>query len=127
MSREIKFRVWDFASQSMKSSKRWAVGFDGTVWPSDGKGGYQAWEKDKGFALMQFTGLRDKNGVEIYEGDIVKHRFEDYEDFTKYVVEWKPNECQFRGEEIGGGRHNLSIYSSMEVCGNIYENKDLLV
>jgi len=54
--REIKFRAWD--KDLHKMYNKW------TVIPDD----------DRSHILMQYTGLKDKNGKEIYEGDIVKHK-----------------------------------------------------
>ena len=53
--REIKFRAWD--KDLLKMYSKW------TVIPDD----------DRSHILMQYTGLKDKNGVEIYEGDILKN------------------------------------------------------
>lgn len=64
--------------------------------------------------IMQFTGLKDKNGVEIYEGDIVHIQ---YNHFGNKAVAW---------EQIG--RWNISAYnlSKCKVIGNIYQNAELL-
>lgn len=67
---------------------------------------------------LQYTGLKDKNDVEIYEGDIVKGNYLR----GIGVVEWNKYFCKF---DISH-RMNISPSDEFEVIGNIYENKDLL-
>ncbi len=114
-NRIIKFRVWDKdngISESFGLFERPA----------------QAFRKD--IELMQFTGLLDKNGKEIYEGDILK-----WNSFIPDSVEGR-NEKRFRNRVVNWGRGEwildddtnwcLGIYSNIEILGNIYENKELL-
>ena len=116
--REIKFRAWDASEKEMVS---WAhVIYDPDYWL---QGLLMQEDVDEDDVLMQYTGLKDKNGVEIYEGDIMRIKL-DHEncvvelDRDCWVGRW--NESQFTtplGTLIAGG--NL-------VIGNIYENKDLI-
>ena len=70
------------------------------------------------WALMQYTGLKDKNGKEIYEGDILKHKYGGTQ-FAAVTF----HDCSFY---TGGVLLQSNHSSVIEVIGNIYENPELL-
>lgn len=86
--------------------------------------------------VMQYTGLKDKNGKEIYEGDIVEFDNQDPTTFTDYrergTVVWDKEFAKFSIQYKDGFRGGDVTYSPIykrnkEVIGNIYENPELLV
>ena len=78
--------------------------------------------------LMQSTGLHDKNGVEIFQGDVVKIVY-DGEPFIGVVV-YDLGEADFKAtnnrEDYGNNFQYLTVGESIEVIGNVWENEDLL-
>lgn len=135
MTRDIKFRCWDKVNKQMfipiflmvdeKSGNHEAADLDfekNRKYDIDGylDGGLYT-DNNEHWILMQFTGLKDKSGKEIYEGDIVKHRNGVHK--VEYVEEF----CSF---QMGLSDHVLDQevgdYSEVEIIGNIYENPELL-
>lgn len=122
--REIKFKAWNIAK------KRWEGVYDlvngDTSYFGDCVAGNT--HKDE-FHLMQFTGLRDKNGVEIYEGDIVKiieiNGNGEFEPERIEEVEYNEYDATF---QVGTWSLNANKYIDEwgEVIGNVWENKELL-
>lgn len=81
--------------------------------------------RDKNIILMQSTGLLDKNGQEIFEGDIIKMAKDVYSDPTYYEV------IRHRGGayRLESNQHGCELWlrhTNCEVIGNIYENPELL-
>jgi uncharacterized phage protein (TIGR01671 family) len=125
--REIKFRVWDkkYNSYSEEPYYRLLLSKNGQVYNSEN----DEWHKIDGrYVIQQFTGLTDKNGKEIYEGDIVES--EKWVSIGKYercigIIEYQY--CSFTIDcikEWSGS--NAVLNGNATVIGNIYENPNLL-
>jgi hypothetical protein len=100
--REFKFRVWDEKRKDMK--------------PCAFFGGHLP-----GYIIMQWTGLKDKNGKEIYEGDIGIEPMP-VNIIWQNIVTWLSDEAAFH---IAPGNCEFTD-DDIEVIGNIYENPDLI-
>jgi len=123
--REIKFRAWDKTHNQMLYRTIWDRNWYATSY-NDENGCHCVrgiTPDDKVYMeLMQYTGLKDKNGKEIYEGDIIK-----FEDGITGSVEMQFFSWVIQVKE---GKHTLwdMFFDDvkLEVIGNIYENKELL-
>ena len=127
--REIKFRAWlkedkkmvnvetmDFTDKSMQYLKRSEI-INAYILRR---------ESDDDVELMQYTGVKDKNGKEIYEGDILFFRDEN----MKYIVVQQDAAFIIKSIEIRKYSEKMCWLDDTEICceivGNIYENKKLL-
>jgi uncharacterized phage protein (TIGR01671 family) len=128
--REIKFRAW-VTDEKVKGvmvnvtdicfMQEYEDGADETTYVAASEGWYGDNRRIRfslsNAALMQFTGLKDKKGKEIYEGDIVQSPYDSKGNKIK-AVEWRDsyNQCGW----------NLRKDTGVEIIGNIYENPELV-
>lgn len=124
--RDIKFRCWDTENKEMLDVQEldYADSYNGQ--PMIRTTMYNDYFDTEEMILMQYTGLKDKNGKEIYEGDIV---LIDKENQIKGQVKYSEQYASFiivDTNSIADEAENLSCYSEIEVIGNIYENQGLL-
>jgi len=117
--REIKFRAWDGRKMNLDVSivRGDAIkkGYHGAAFTSAARAG----------TVMQYTGLKDKNGVEIYNGDIVCAKLSDGTiDQTAVVVQ--ESACEWSWGEYGTIHLALIYHKDTEVIGNIHQNPELL-
>ena len=156
MSRKIKFRVWDKKYQDWIDTSKIAIAADGDVVAYRGMGILSCgWVEESGsckhnFVFQQFTGYLDQNGIEIYEGDIIKFRYwvgdfawQEMDD-KEALRQKKMLDKEYTGTvapasigninlEIVVGKHDethmifpLAYAASSRVIGNIFENPELL-
>jgi len=126
--KETKFRVWDKAKKEMFYSYDNYLKVEGklwSLWRLDEKNKLRLLTNSVNGELMQFTGLKDKNGKEIYEGDIVICIHGTYE-----IVFTNGSFClsNSKSPTIGFLESPIGNYSgeNFKVIGNIYENPELL-
>lgn len=123
-----KFRAWLKEEKRMTDVHEMTF-IDGEVYLIEDVTGFYAYEE---FKLMQSTGLKDKNGVEIYEGDIVRFSDCDGDVYVTPVVWDKNYACfgvSFSGKYPTSFDYLEEFYTDpkdIEVVGNIYENPELL-
>ena len=120
MQREIKFRAWDKFHKTMCNHE------DINIWDR-----FMKDDMNNQYApLMQYTGLKDKNGKEIYEGDIIEYcgsqLLESYKAVIKYkddrfVAVWTDDSKLFRKDIFF-----WTTERKIQIIGNIHENPELL-
>lgn len=122
--REIKFRFWDNLKKSWRfwiwENLKTMMCFDAVSYEM---------EDSKRFEINQYTGLKDKNWVEIYENDIVDWKQSEPSNYEIQFIEWWF--CLTRPELEWYTTDISSVYPSywcqIEVIWNIYENPELLI
>ena len=139
MNREIKFRGWNSNLKKFVSCDEWFLDFKGNLFFYDLRdcGRLEPISKDL-YIIQQFTGLKDKNGHEIFEGDIIEGRTFHYDDKIDDLVfseiekghVWYINgiwNVSFNHlySESSCSLEKFDLYSAT-VIGNVLENPELL-
>ncbi len=116
-NRPIKFRTW------VKDDKKLVHWHEHPEWITDAIPFDSGDEWTENCELMQFTGLVDKNGKEIYEGDIISHPYGTASVvFGRYLGN---GGLAHSGFYLDFGSKNIGLDGSIEVIGNIFENPEL--
>lgn len=133
MKREIKFRVWDEVNKEFIPNNFYEICLQSgshsfgrmlNVWKNYQQGEYFYEPNQK---LNQFTGLKDKNGKEIYEGDIIQYRQHYFNICPEKQMSYplKTKMVKWRADRWNVFETNAGE-SEIEIIGNIFENPELL-
>lgn len=121
--RELEFRAWWKDTKRFLDCDEWYMTCSGAKYLHYAAMPY----KDDNFIIEQSTGLKDKNGEMIYEGDIV---LDCYDGDDAFIVEWDKDTASFI---LTDTEHILNVSfdnfypdKDLEIIGNIHENKELL-
>lgn len=126
--REIEFKAWLKHRRTKIMCKVTIINFNlKKVCLLDTERGVElGWYDLDDIQLIEYTGLKNKNGVKIFDGDIVENIYSN----SKYELFWDEENCCFRMRNIDDDYDylvlNIREAGMIEVIGNIYENKELL-
>lgn len=131
MEMRYQFRVWNLMSKKMMG---WGEIFDLPAWEI-----FPGTPEQRAFNVMQYTGLKDKDGTDIYEGDIFEENYFDIEFDEQVIKRYEVifNNGAFMAKPIGIKSSKFPLYlvfmfankdrsNDMKVLGNIYETPELL-
>lgn len=129
--REIKFKIWDKTRNKMLTSNcgKFLLTQEGkAMFHMDGDNPLEPIIDQIEYEVLQYTGLKDKNGKEIYEGDIVEVIFSGK--LRIFQVVFDLSELDFKAtngkEHYGNNFEYLTCCDEVRIIGNIYENPELL-
>lgn len=134
MSREIKFRLWSkickIFIETNNPNLEFVINNNGYLYSIENFYGEIYVLPQMDIEVLQFTGLQDINGKEIYEGDILKYNFP-YDGRLKHIspVTYLETQASFGLKDIYGNEiplYRITANNYFEVVGNIYENPELL-
>lgn len=120
-----KFRAWDGSSLSRMYSPLEVMVSDSDIWIFDEDSEGNEWIVNNDLSLMQSTGLTDKNGEEIFEGDVVKMAKNVYSEPTYYEVV-RHRGGAYRLESKQYGCELWLRHTDCEIAGNKFETPELL-
>ncbi len=128
MNRELKFRAWDNLKKEWLKKKIYHFN---PHFNEEGIGEFRLNQHPKGFTIQQYTGLKDKNGILIFEGDLVQYNQNSNYDGMNFEVVWSDTSFGWVLKSKTGDYLTNQItpngprYNFLEVVGNIFENKEL--